>query len=173
MLAYCIQIQNLKQPMQFTKKLVQGDPWTLAHPKSQWTDRKSDKLQMLELLVHTANKQISEARFGAPSSASLASLLWFPDEGTNIPYEPHAVAMLTRHVRHGHGTSPSGTGRSRQQKAGRHHRWQKGLLRECTQVWSNGSNEQRTHKLKQNLSEHCMVNRGKFEFRPSIKRHRL
>ena len=27
----CIHIRNLKQPVQFTKKLVQGDPWTLAH----------------------------------------------------------------------------------------------------------------------------------------------
>ena len=98
--------------------------------------------------IHTANKQISEARFGAPSSALLAWLWWFPDERTNIPCELHVVAVLTRHVRHGHCASPSGTGRSGPPKHGNHHRWHTELLRECTQVWSNGSNEQRTSQTE-------------------------
>ena len=88
----------------------------LAHPKSQ-----------CQMLKHS-HKQISEARFGAPSSASLAWLWWLPDERTNIPCELHVVAVLTCHVR---CASPSGTGRSGPRKHGCHHIWKKELLREC------------------------------------------
>ena len=111
-------------------------------------------MPMLKLILfHTATERISEAHFGAPSSASLASLLYLPYHWTKIPCELHAVAVIMRHLRHSQRTMPTGTGRSRQWRHGKHHRWHTELLRECTQVWSTQSNEQRTLTNCSNISQ--------------------
>ncbi len=65
-----------------------------------------------------ANAQ-AQAHTCKPSSASLSSPLYPPDEWIEIPSKLHAVAVLMRHVRYGQGTSPSCT---RKGKQGKHHR---------------------------------------------------
>ena len=56
--------------------------------------------------------------FQKPSSASLSSLLYPPDQWIEIPSGLRAIAVVMGHVRYGQGTSPSCT---RQGKHGKHH----------------------------------------------------
>ena len=65
------------------------------------------------------SSHLRRSEFPKPSSASLSSLLYPPDQWTKIPAGLHAVAVAMGHVGYGQCTSPSCTRRGKQ---GKHHR---------------------------------------------------
>ena len=159
---------DFKLQSQFTKKLVQGDPWTLAHPKSKWTERKSGKCPGSSSYSFTLRSRFQRHVLEHRRRHRWRRFFGFRMKG----HTSHTNSKRSQFLR---DMSDMATPRQVAQADWAREKMENitnttELLRECTQVCSK-SNEQRTHKLKQYLSG-CMVNRGKFEFR-RIKQHRV